>query len=62
MAYPIDNNFMYHAPKEGQKEVYESIRAKAKELARFVLDTCPESRDWFFFIGVRLWWRAWTPD
>lgn len=45
MAYPIDNNFTYHAPKEGQQEKYQALRAKAKELAQLILDTCPESRE-----------------
>lgn len=29
----IENNFKYRAPKEGQPEIYEEIRNKAKELA-----------------------------
>lgn len=45
MGYPIDNNFIYHAPKEGQQEKYQALRAKAKELAQLMLDTCPESRE-----------------
>lgn len=45
MGYPIDNNFIYHAPKEGQQEKYQALRAKAKELAQLILDTCPESRE-----------------
>ncbi|TXH59011.1 MAG: hypothetical protein E6Q97_00950 [Desulfurellales bacterium] len=43
--YPIDNNFMYHSPKEGQPEKYEALRAKAKELAQMMLELCPDSRE-----------------
>lgn len=31
--YQIENNFSYHAPKEGQPKKYEEIRNSAKELA-----------------------------
>jgi hypothetical protein len=41
----IENRFSYHAPREGQPEKYEAIRAKAKELARLIVATCPESRE-----------------
>ncbi len=43
--YPIENNFKYHAPKEGQSEKYEALRAKAKEYAAMILELCPESRE-----------------
>lgn len=43
--YPLDNNFTYHAPKPGQSEIYERLRAKAKELASLMLELCPESRE-----------------
>ena len=45
MNNQIENNFKYHAPKEGQQEKYEAIRAKAKELAHLIDDTCPTSRE-----------------
>lgn len=45
MAYPIDNNFTYHAPLPGQPERYTALRAKAKELAQCYIDTCPDSRE-----------------
>lgn len=32
----IENNFMYHSPKEGQADKYELIRKKAKELAYLI--------------------------
>nr|WP_306431971.1 hypothetical protein [Lysinibacillus fusiformis] len=41
----IENNFKYHAPKEGQPEKYEAIREKAKELAYLLDDLCPNSRE-----------------
>ncbi|WPK12245.1 hypothetical protein R6U77_00740 [Lysinibacillus louembei] len=41
----IENNFMYHSPKEGQQEKYEAIREKAKELAYLIDETCPNSRE-----------------
>ncbi|MCT6924084.1 hypothetical protein [Metasolibacillus sp.] len=41
----IENNFMYHSPKEGQQKKYESIREKAKELAYLIDDVCPNSRE-----------------
>ncbi|BCG57474.1 Acb2/Tad1 domain-containing protein [Paenibacillus sp. URB8-2] len=46
MANPqIENNFSYHAPKEGQPEKYETIRSKAKELAYLIDQECPKSRE-----------------
>jgi hypothetical protein len=41
----IDNNFKYHAPKEGQPELYTAIRGKAKELAEMIADSCPGGRE-----------------
>ena len=41
----FDNIYKYHAPKEGQQEKYEAIRAKAKELAQLIEAECPESRE-----------------
>ena len=43
--YPIENNFTYHAPKEGQQEKYVALRAKAKELAALFLELVPDSRE-----------------
>ena len=45
MKTTIDNNFMYHSPKEGQPEKYAAIREKAKELAYLMDDLCPYSRE-----------------
>lgn len=41
----LENNFKYHAPKEGQAEKYTAIREKAKELAYLIDDLCPSSRE-----------------
>lgn len=41
----IENNFKYHAPKEGQPAKYEAIREKAKELAYLIEDLTPNSRE-----------------
>ena len=45
MSEQIENNFKYHAPKEGQQEKYQSLRAKAKELAYLIEELCPGSRE-----------------
>jgi len=41
----IENNFKYHAPKDGQVEKYHQIREKAKELAYLIDELCPISRE-----------------
>lgn len=41
----LDNNFVYHAPKGDQTERYQKLRDKAKELAEFLNELCPESRE-----------------
>lgn len=41
----LSKNFTYHAPKPGQPERYEAIRAKAKELAELLTASCPPSRE-----------------
>lgn len=41
----IENNFSYHAPKEGQPVMYEQIRSQAKELAYIFNGLCPLSRE-----------------
>jgi len=45
MKQQIENNFVYHAPKEGQSEKYTAIREKAKELAYLIDELCPNSRE-----------------
>lgn len=41
----MQNRFTYHAPKEGQPEIYEAIRAKALEFAMFIAENTPSSRE-----------------
>lgn len=41
----IDNNFKYHAPKDGQPALYQEIRDKAKGLAILIQSSVPESRE-----------------
>ena len=37
--------FTYHAPKEGQPEIYETIRRTGLEFATLIKTTVPESRE-----------------
>jgi hypothetical protein len=41
----LQTRFTYHAPKPGQPEAYQSLRAKAHELAQAFALLCPESRE-----------------
>lgn len=41
----IEKNYSYHAPKDDQPERYEKIRFKAKMLAAYINENCPESRE-----------------
>lgn len=41
----LENIYTYHAPKEGQQERYERIRFKAKMLAAYINEKCPDSRE-----------------
>ncbi len=41
----LDNLFTYHKPFGTQPERYEALRAKAKELAHLINESCPESRE-----------------
>ncbi len=45
MDSEIEIRFTYHAPKAGQRERYEALRDKAKELALLIDASCPESRE-----------------
>ncbi len=45
MVGSIENNFTYHAPKEGQPEQYQKIRDTAKDFAILLKTTCPTSRE-----------------
>lgn len=44
-AKNLENNFRYHAPKDGQTERYQAIRDKAKEFAALIVSECPPSRE-----------------
>lgn len=52
-AYPVTgpqedqlrHRYNYHAPKDGQAPRYEEIRAKVGELAIFISQRCPQSRE-----------------
>ena len=41
----LKNRFTYHAPIEGQPEVYEGIRNLALEYGYYLTQQCPESRE-----------------
>ena len=41
----IENNFIYHSPKDDQPERYQKIRAKAKEFAVLIVEETPPSRE-----------------
>lgn len=41
----LDNNFRYHAPKEGQAQKYTDIRDFAKGFAAHLHLACPASRE-----------------
>lgn len=41
----LSNRFTYHAPKDGQSEKYEELRAAAGNLAALVRDLTPMSRE-----------------
>ena len=45
MNKTIENNFMYHVPKEGQPQKYEMLREEAKKLAYIIEELCPSSRE-----------------
>lgn len=45
MIEQIENNFVYHAPKEGQPEIYQKLRDKAKEFAYMINELVPDSRE-----------------
>jgi len=41
----IENNFKYHAPKDGQPKKYEEIRDGGLYLALMIDELCPGSRE-----------------
>jgi hypothetical protein len=42
---PIQKIFTYQAPKDDQPQRYEKLRAKAKELALLIMESCPMSHE-----------------
>lgn len=41
----VDRDFVYHAPKPGQPELYTEFRDRAKELAHWMVDNIPPGRE-----------------
>ena len=41
----LHNRFTYHPPKDGQPEIYEDIRNRARNYALYLSQFCPESRE-----------------
>jgi hypothetical protein len=41
----IENNFVYHPPKDGQAERYQKIRDNGRQLANLINAECPGSRE-----------------
>lgn len=41
----LENNFTYHPPDEISAVKYTEIRDRAKLFARFLLETCPPTRE-----------------
>lgn len=43
--HQLDNWYSYHVPSEGQAEIYEAIRSKARELAELFDAVAPSCAD-----------------
>lgn len=41
----LEKIYTYHPPKGDQPALYDAIREKTKALAKFVQDSCPDSRE-----------------
>lgn len=41
----LDNDFTYHAPKGDQPGRYNAIRNITREVAVYIMDYCPDSRE-----------------
>ena len=41
----LKKNFTYHPPKDGQPEKYAEIRSRAHDLAEYLQENCPQSRE-----------------
>lgn len=48
---PLEERFTYHPPKGDQWQRYVSIRLRAMDLAFFLQDVCPASRERTLAIG-----------
>jgi hypothetical protein len=44
-AADLANRFTYHAPQNGQVDLYQQIRDAAHELAKLLDASCPDSRE-----------------
>ena len=45
MNNELEKRFTYHAPREGQPKIYETIRYAVKVLAYDLTNYCPPSRE-----------------
>ena len=45
MIEQIENSFIYHAPKDGQPEIYKQLRDEAKAFAKSIHASCPNGRE-----------------
>lgn len=43
--WEFDTRFSYHASKGDRPARYEALRAKAREFAELIEQSCPESRE-----------------
>jgi len=41
----IEDDFTYHPPQGDQAQRYEQLRATTKQLARLVIELCPDGRE-----------------
>lgn len=41
----IRSRFTYHAPRDGQAQIYEGIRFRVREVAEHINDVVPDSRE-----------------
>lgn len=45
MKIQIDNNYTYHAPSIEQRDKYQRLRERARDLAYLIDELCPSSRE-----------------
>ncbi len=43
--HEIERRFTYHAPRAGQAEDYQSIRASVREVVEVIEHVCPDCRE-----------------